>query len=69
MSVWEVAGAVVSPKSIAWNSYNPVGIKSAVFALSSGCTSTCQYPDLNSKIENYEMLTFISRDTSHRLFV
>ena len=46
ISLWNVAGALHNPKGNTLNSKSPSRVQNAVFCLSSGCISTCQYPDL-----------------------
>ena len=46
MSLWNVGGALVSPKGI---TKCPLGVEKAVFALASAVSSTCQYPDARSR--------------------
>ena len=50
MSLWNVAGALVSPNGITLNSKCPLGVEKAVFALASVVSSTCQYPDARSRV-------------------
>jgi len=64
MSRWKVAGALVSPKGITLNSYKPSFVINAVFFLSFGFTSTCQYPQVKSSVEKYLAFPKVSSKSS-----
>ena len=58
------AGALNSPKGITVNFHSPCPVKNAFFSLSSGCSSTCQYPLFRSNVENQFASARVSRVSS-----
>ncbi len=66
ISLWKVAGALHSPKGITLNSNRPSCVQKAVLSLSSGLTSTCQYPLNRSKVLNHLDPARVSRVSSTR---
>ena len=64
MSLWNVAGALMSPKGIQVYSYRPMGVVKAVFQRSSRAFPTCRYPDIRSKLEKYLAFPRASNDSS-----
>ena len=62
----KVAGALHSPNGMTLNSYNPSRVAKAVLFLSTGSSSTCQYPAFKSRVLNHlDPLSWLS-DSSIR---
>ena len=53
MKFLSVTGMLHKPKGITLNWYRPFFVTKAVFGLSFGSNSTCQYPKHKCKVENH----------------